>query len=336
MYFPFSKFISISTIESLIQNKLVITIRPNWDKNVILSTLLKKSGLNANTRLGSDEFQAVLEALLYLRLNSDDVQLRLKIESILRNSTLPFGFQSLVKNLPLGGSMYRIKDHLVEFVLDDSIIKRIVSSVNDGNLALRISEISRHLKSNPNSRKESFNDNFLTSGNKYFILNSYFRKNSIMDSSRPNLELCLNSRTPELNVGTSLAFIFGFTCEVDDDFRLLLGIVGKSSLSPSDNDVNVINAFEFMIPDSSSGPRPEVLVDNNPRENLNSDSTTQFIKPIRKGKSLFEHRDIVKHFEDGSLNSKSVNILIEKLLQKLVDKLLADERLHEKILVHTT
>jgi len=330
-----NNFLSISKIDNLINSELVINIRPSWDKTVILPYFIQKSGLNSNSRLGHHEFMAVFNCLLFLRVNSDNFELKLKIENLLRNASLPAGFQNLIKHLPLSGSMYRIKDNYVKFILDKEIVSNIEKSYKDGSLAKNIGEMSRHLNSTSNARREVFNSNFLTSGNKYFIANSYFQKNPQCDLSRANLEFNLNSRTPELDTGVSLALIFGFTCMLDSDLRLLLGIVASTTMKPEDYDVNVINAFEFMLSDKSLGPSSGVNINSNPSEKFNSEGHRQNLKPILRSKSLLSHKDVVDNLEYKSLKSLGIEHVLEKLIKKTLSKLLLDINIEEPVPIQT-
>jgi hypothetical protein len=329
MSFTSTKFISSTNVESIIKNSLVVKICPSWDMGQVLPTLLKKSGLNANVRLGSAEFTAIFYSLVFLRLDSSNIESRFKVEQILRHATLPLGLQSIIRNLPLGGLMYRLKDHQVKFELSKFIIDYIEESLKDGSLALHVSEMSRHLNSSSNARRESFNENFLTSGNKYFILNSFFRKNeeSVSTSSRTDLELNLNSRMPDLNIGVSLTFIFGFTCKQEDDLNLLLGIVGRSSLSPSDNNLNVQNAFEFMMSDSGSDTTSGIQSNNMSRTNLDSLDIKKSLKPDGKYNSLLNSSDVVSKNVDSLFKYKSINLLIEKLVRKILSEVLNESKL---------
>jgi hypothetical protein len=329
MSFTQSKFVSTTSVDSIIKASLVVNICPNWDMVQVLPTLIKKSGLNGNTRLGSAEFTAVFYSLVFLRLDSSNIESRFKVEQILRHATLPLGIQSIIRNLPLGGLMYRLKDHQVKFELSNKIVDYVNKSLKNGSLALHISEMSRHLNSNNNARRESFNENFLTSGNKYFILNSFFRKNeeSVSTLSRADLELNLNSRVPDLNIGVSLTFIFGFTCEQEDNLNLLLGIVGRSSLSPSDNDLNVQNAFEFMMSDSGSDTTSGIQSNNMSRTNSDSSDVKKSPKPEGRYNSLLNPSDVVGKNVDSLFKYKSINLLIEKLVRKILSEVLNESRL---------
>jgi len=329
-----SKFISTNNVESIIKANLVVDVCPNWDMVQVLPTLIKKSGLHANTRLGSLEFTAAFYSLVFLRLDSNNIESRFKVEQILRHATLPLGLQSIVRNLPLGGLMYRLKDHQVKFQLSKKIVEYIDKSLEDGSLARNISEMSRHLNSYSNSRRESFNENFLTSGSKYFILNSFFRKNeeSGSTSSRTDLELNLNSRVPDLNIGVSLTFIFGFTCKQEDNLNLLLGIVGRSSLSPSDNNLNVQNAFEFMLSDSGSDTTSGTQINNISSINSDSLDTKKSLKPENRYKSLLKTSDVVGKNIESLFRYKSVNLFIEKLVRKILSEVLSENRIDKSSL----
>lgn len=329
-----SKFISTTSVESIIKANLVVKICPNWDMVQVLPTLIKKSGLNANTRLGPAEFTAVFYSLVFLRLDSSNIESRFKVEQILRHATLPLGLQSIIRNLPLGGLMYRLKDHQVKFELSNKIVDYVTKSLENGSLAMHISEMSRHLNSTSNARRESFNENFLTSGNKYFILNSFFRKNeeAVSTSSRADLELNLNSRVPDLNIGVSLTFIFGFTCKQEDNLNLLLGIVGRSSLSPSDNNLNVQNAFEFMMSDSGSDTTSGIQSNNMSRTNSDSLDVKKSLKPESRYNSLLNPSDVVGKNVDSLFKYKSINLLIEKLVRKILSEVLNESKIDRSTL----
>lgn len=329
-----NNFLSITKIDTLINSELVINIRPSWDESVILPYLIQKSGLNSNTRLGSHEFMAVFNCLLFLRVNSDNFELRVKIENLLRNASLPAGFQNLIKHLPLNGSMYRIKDNYVKFILDEEIVSYIEKSYKDGSLAKNIGEMSRHLNSTSNARRESFNPNFLNSGSRYFICNSYFQKN-YTGSSRADLEFNIDSRTPGIDIGTSLALIFGFTCEDDLDLRLLLGVVASTTMQPGDYDVNVINSFEFLLSDKSLDPSSGATFNNSLNDNSNSDSK-QNEKPSFGYRSLLHNRDVVDNLEDKPLKSLGFERALEKIIRKILNKIILEVNQDDSVSVQST
>jgi hypothetical protein len=281
-------FISVESISSKVKQEVIVTIRPNWNHKYLKSFFCEKFNLPSTTRISEKEFIAALNCLLFIRIDSDNPDYRLKLENLLRSCLLPKGFQDIVKFLPLGGTLYQFKSHQVRFVLSDELVDSIKTGIETQSLTYELSELSRHLSSNQNAIKESFNYNFLTSEGKYFILNSYFSKNTfskVFNESDFVLNLC--TKSPELTCGIALSIIFGFTCEADSDIDSFLGIVAESGMSVSDLNVNARLSFDYFLRDNKKGGPTFGLdnvtnVSNSGKDSspiLNSPSTQSFSPP---------------------------------------------------------
>jgi len=332
-------FISIESIQSKVKQEVIITIRPNWNHKFLKSFFCEKFNLPSTTRISEKEFVAALYCLLFIRIDSDNPDYRLKLENLLRSCLLPRGFQDIVKFLPLGGTLYQFKSHQVRFVLSKEFVDSIKAGIDTQSLTYELSELSRHLSSNQNSIKESFNYNFLTSEGKYFILNSYFSKStttSVFNESDFVLNLC--TKSPELTCGIALSIIFGFTCETDSDIDKFLGIVAESGMSFSDLNVNARLSFDYFLRDnkkngSHSGPNNVFNVSDSGKDMspiLNSLSTQSFLPPnniVRKfisknilPKGSMDKVETVRHDEINSLYLSNL-LMLMKVFKKDLEKL---------------
>jgi len=260
-------------IRSILDQNLKIVISPKWRWKVLKSYFYELSNLPSSARVSEDGFVLLFHCMLLVRIGSGDLNDREKIENILKSIRIPKGFNDVISYLPLGGMLYQFKSFQIEFVIDEDLVKSLLSKLKDGSLAFVLNELSRQLKSSHYSHHESFNVSLLTSQGKHFTLSSFFCGKAILSEKPQSYVLNLSTRSSEITTGLALAIIFGFSefaplKQLDaekylvSDLSRIVGIVAEAELSDHDLDHATRLSFIYILRSRSVKPNSDVGENN--------------------------------------------------------------------------